>query len=96
MRQKQLQANTATEALIMEHARLLAQELEKTCSQAADGQVLDQAESVILKQGREFLRTALQASLQQQSRDVEKKQARLGPAPASDVAMTKDDAGAMF
>ncbi len=73
MRRKQLQANSATEALIMEQARLLAQELERTCTQAPDGHVLDQAEGVILKQGREFLRAALQASLQQQARDVEKK-----------------------
>jgi hypothetical protein len=73
MRRKQLQANTATEALIMEQARLLARELERTCNQAPDGQVLDQAEGVILKQGREFLRAALQASLQQQAHDVEKK-----------------------
>lgn len=72
MRRKQ-QANTATEALIMEQARLLAQELERTCNQAPDGQVLDQAEGVILKQGREFLRLALQTSLQQQAKDVEKK-----------------------
>jgi hypothetical protein len=73
MRRKQLQAKTATEALLMEQARLLAQELERTCNQAPDGQVLDQAEGVILKQGREFLRVALQASLQQQAKDVEKK-----------------------
>ena len=73
MRRKQLQANTATEALIMEQARLLARELERTCNEAPDGAVLDQAESVILKHGREFLRAALQASLQQQAHDVEKK-----------------------
>jgi hypothetical protein len=73
MGRKQLQANTATEALIMEQARLFARELERTCNQAPDGHVLDQAEGVILKQGREFLRAALQASLQQQARDVEKK-----------------------
>jgi hypothetical protein len=73
MARKQLQANTATEALIMEQARLLAQELERTCHQAPDGLVLDRAEGVILSKGREFLRAALQASLQQQAGDVEKK-----------------------
>ena len=73
MRRRQLQANSATEALIMEQARALARELERACNQAPDGQVLDQAEGVILKQGREFLRAALQASLQEQARDVEKK-----------------------
>jgi len=73
MRRKQLLANTATEALIMEQARLLARELERTCTEASDGQVLDRAEAVILKQGRELLRAALQASLQQQADDVEKK-----------------------
>jgi hypothetical protein len=73
MRRKQLQARNATEALIMEQAQLLARELERTCQRAPDGQVLDQAESVILKQGREFLRAALQASLQQQATNVEKK-----------------------
>src|SRR5215472_1950287 len=67
MRRKQLQANTGTEALIMEQARLLARELERTCNESPDGHVVDRAEAVILKQGREFLRAALQASLQQQA-----------------------------
>jgi hypothetical protein len=73
MGRKQLQAKTATEALIMEQALLFARELERTCNQASDGQVLDQAEGVILKQGREFLRASLQASLQHQAPDAEKK-----------------------
>jgi hypothetical protein len=73
MGRKQLQAKTATEALILEQALMFARELERTCNQAPDGQVLNQAEGVILKQGREFLRAALQASLQQQAQDAEKK-----------------------
>jgi len=89
MRRKQLTAATATEALIMEQARLLAQELEHTCNQAPDGQVLDRAESVILQQGREFLRMALQASLQQQAQDAEKKSPRPERVLASAAATTK-------
>jgi hypothetical protein len=73
MRRKQLHAKTATETLIVEQALLFARELEKTCNAAADGCVLDQAEGVIMKQGREFLRAALQAALQQQAGDAEKK-----------------------
>ncbi len=71
MKRKQLQAKTATEALIMEQALLFARELERTCNQAPDGQVLNQAEGVLLKQGREFLRAVLQVSLQQQAKPAD-------------------------
>ena len=73
MRKKQLHTKTGTEALIVEQALLFARELERTCNEAPDGHVLEQAEGVILKQGREFLRAALQVALQQQAPDAEKK-----------------------
>jgi hypothetical protein len=91
MRRKQLQANNAVEAIIVEQARLFARELQRTCNQAPDGQVLDQAEGVILKQGRDFLRIALQASLQEQAKAVKKKGRRSVPARVNVAVMTKDN-----
>ena len=73
MRRKQLPVKTATEALILEQALLFARELEKTCNAAPHGHVLHEAEEMIMKQGRDFLRAALQAALQQQAGDAEKK-----------------------
>jgi hypothetical protein len=89
MGRKQLQAKDATEALIMEQAKLFARELRRTCHAAPDGHVLDQAESLILKQGRDFLRLALQASLQEQAQEAEKKGRRPERAPASGGVTTK-------
>lgn len=92
MGRKQLHANNATEALLMEQALLLARELRRTCNEAPDGQVLDHAESLILTQGREFLRLALQASLQEQAQEAEKKGRRPERARASASATTKASA----
>ena len=73
MKRKQLSVNNEVEALVAEQALLLVRELQRTCRQAPRGQVLDQAEGVVVTKGRELLRLALQASLQQQADEVEKK-----------------------
>ena len=92
MKPKQLHVRNEVEALLAEHALLLARELEQTCNQAADGQVLDQAEGVILGKGRDLLRLALQASLQRHGATAEKKGRRAGTVPAADSAKAKEAA----
>ena len=67
------ETQTPTEALIVEHALMLARELERTADAAPDGQVLAQAEAIILGAGREFLRTALTATVEAQGPALEKK-----------------------
>jgi hypothetical protein len=89
MRRKQLSGKSELERFVAEQAVLFARELQRTCDAAPDGQVLDQAEGVILKQGWDFLRKALQASLQQQAEAAEKKGRRAGIVSAKVGAMTK-------
>lgn len=77
------------EALIVEQARALVRELQQTCQSAPHGQVLAQAEMVALVKGRELSRHALEAVLNQQAHEAEKKGCPLGPAPAKAPAKTK-------
>jgi len=91
MAKAQLQPRNAAETLVVERALLLMRELQRTCTAAPDGQVLGQAEDVILTQGREFLRVALQASLQEQSATAEKKGRRAAPVDANDGVMGRPE-----
>ena len=68
-----------TERLLVEQALAFARELQATATTAPDGQVLRNAESFCLQQGREFLRAALATVVQAQAAEVEKK----GRRPAS-------------
>jgi hypothetical protein len=60
----------------------LAARLEAQARQAPRGAVLGACEDVLLGQGRQFLRDALAATLQQQVDESEKKGARRAPVPA--------------
>ncbi len=70
------------ERLIAEQAVMNLRSLNKACDAAADGTVLAIAEQLAMTQGRELIRRTLQASLDQQSRTVEKKGRRAGRARA--------------
>jgi len=61
---KTFQTDTALEALLVEQAILLARNLQSEGEAAPHGQVLARLESVVLQQGREFQRLALQAAIQ--------------------------------
>ena|SRR6516162_1219580 len=89
MAKAQLQPRNAAESLVVEQALLLMRELQRTCTEAPHGQVLGRAEDVILTQGRELLRVALRASLQQQAEAVEKKGCPAARVPANDGVMAK-------
>lgn len=73
---------TPEERLIAEQAVLNLRSLNNACNAAADGTVLAIAEKIAVEQGRELTRRTLQASVDEQTRSVEKKGRRSGRAPA--------------
>ena len=76
------------EALIVEQARVMARELKRTCRSAPHGQVLAAAEQVAVAQGRELARRSLEAVVQAEQAEAEKKGVPAGPAPAAERAST--------
>src|SRR5438477_6754006 len=71
-------AQTPLQALLLERALLLAQQLETTANAAPDGRVLAQVEALAVPAARELARQAVQATLQTQAAQAEKRGA--GPA----------------
>lgn len=67
------QAETPLQALLLEQALLLAQQLERTAAQAPDGQVLQRVETAAVLAGQELTRKAVEATLQAQADHAEKK-----------------------
>jgi hypothetical protein len=82
-------AQTPLQALLLEQALLLAKQLEQTADAAPDGQVLTRVEQAALPAGREFLRRAVEAALQQQAEAAEKRGRRAAPAPAAAASGTR-------
>jgi hypothetical protein len=68
--------------LIVEQAFVLAKELESAVDSAPRGQVVDRCESLLLGHGRDFLRRAMESSLQSRAESLEKKGGPPAPAPA--------------
>jgi hypothetical protein len=77
-----VEVNTPLEAILVEQALLMARELQRATDAAPDGRVLQRAEAVALATGREFTRRALEAALQNQAHDAEKKLRLAAPAAA--------------
>jgi hypothetical protein len=84
-----LDAMTPLQRLIVERALALAQELEATAGSAPTGQIIDRCETFLLGNGREFLRQALEDTLQAQVDTLEKKPPLAGPAPVGPSAATR-------
>lgn len=61
------------ERLIAEQAILNFRTLNKACRESPDGKVLDVAETLAIDQGRELTRRTLEASVNLEREDVEKK-----------------------
>jgi hypothetical protein len=80
---------TPLQRLLVEQAYVLATELENVADSAPKGQVVDRCESLLLGHGRDFLRTALEASLQSRAEALEKKGEPPGPAPAGRRDVTR-------
>jgi hypothetical protein len=81
--QRTFRARTPLQALLVEQALLLAQQLEQTADQAPDGQVLARVEALAVPAARELARQAVQAALQAQAERAEKKGAQAAPAHAA-------------
>ena len=73
MSQRTFHADTPLQALVVEHALLLARHLEATADAAPDGQVLARVEALAVPAARELARRAVEAALQAQAQAAEKK-----------------------
>jgi hypothetical protein len=76
--------------LIVEQALAMYREMERTANAAPDGQVLAQVEQLAVTRGREFTRKSLEAVLNHQADEVEKKGRVAEPANAADRDITAD------
>lgn len=74
------------EALIVEQALAMYREMRRAAAEAADGEVLNVAESLAVARGRELARRSLETVLQQETEAVEKKGRRRGVASAAEQA----------
>lgn len=73
MSRRTFHTDTPLQALLVEHALLLARQLEATANNAPDGQVLGAVEAAAVPAARELARKAVEATLQQQAPAVEKR-----------------------
>lgn len=87
----EIRVESAYEALVVEQSLAMARELKRTADGAPDGQVLAIAEQAAVRQGRELTRRSLEAVLNSQGEDLEKKLRRAGPARAADRAAIEAD-----
>jgi len=83
MPSRTFRAETPLEALVLEHALLLARQLQQAADAARDGHVLAAVEAAALPAGRELTRKAVESALQAQAAAAEKKGRRAAAAPAA-------------
>jgi len=83
MSQRTFRTRTPLEALLVEQALLLARQLEQAADDAPDGHVLARVEALAVPAGRELTRKAVEAALQAQAEQAEKKGRRPAAAPAA-------------
>ncbi len=88
---REIRVEDATEALIVEQALAMARDLKRTADAAPDGQVLSIAEQAAVRQGRELTRRSLEAVLNAQGEDIEKKLRRAACAGAAGGDATAAD-----
>ena len=87
--ERAITVRTELESILVEQALAMAHELESVTDAAADGQVLAVGEQAALRLGREFTRVALEAALQRQAGEAEKKGPPEEHAPAEDAARSR-------
>lgn len=80
---------TELESILVDQALAMARELEAVANAAPDGEVLAVAELAALRSGRELTRRGLEAALQQQAKEAEKKGLWAEPVRAADNARSK-------
>lgn len=84
-----LDSLTPVQRLIVEQAFVLAKELESAADSAPEGQVIDRCESLLLGNGRDFLRRILESTLQSRAECLEKKGVPLEPARVARLGGTR-------
>ncbi len=86
------QTQTPLESLVVEHALLLARQLQKTADEAPNGKVLARVEAYALPAARELARKAVEAALQAQAEGAEKRGRPTAPVPAAAKPLGPSDA----
>jgi vancomycin resistance protein YoaR len=86
---QEIRVNSPLEALVVEQALAMVREMKRVADAAPDGQVLSQAEKIAVTKGRELTRKSLEAVLNDQAEEVEKKGRVGGPARAEDHGNTE-------
>ena len=94
MSKRTFRTETPLQALLVEQALLLAQQLEAAADAAPDGQVLARVEALAVPAGRELTRQAVEAALQAQAEAAEKKGRRAAPVRAGASSGTRAQPGA--
>jgi hypothetical protein len=87
--QRTFRAQTPLQALLVEQALLLAQQLEPTADEAPDGQVLARVEALAVPAARALARQAVQAARQAQAERAETKGAPAAPVHAAGGSGTR-------
>ena len=86
MNKRTIVASSEAEALFLEQAKAMYQEMNQTACEAEDGTVLDKAEQVAVTKGRELIRKGLEIVIQDQAQDAEKKARPRGDVLAMEIA----------
>ena len=89
MNPRTFRTETPLQALLVEQALSLAQQLQQTADDAPDGQVLARVEALAVPAAREMARQAVQAALQAQAEAAEKRGRPAAPAPAAAASGTR-------
>jgi hypothetical protein len=88
MYRRDVRVNSPLEALVVEQALAMVREMKRAADAAPDGQVLAQAETMAVVKGRDLTQKCLEAVLNDQAEEVEKKGRRPGPVTAAVPATT--------
>ncbi len=86
MTKRTILASSEAEALFLEQAKAMYQEMNQTACDAEDGTVLDKAEQFAVTKGRELIRKGFESVIQEQATDVEKKTRPRGNVLAEEIA----------
>ena len=87
---RDIRVENPIEAMIAEQALAMYREMKAAADRAPDGQVLGVAETLAVAKGRELTRKSLEAVLQEQAEEVEKKGRTGGPAPVAERGNTAE------
>jgi hypothetical protein len=85
-------ADSPLEALVLEHALALARQAQQAADAAPDGRVMSAVEGAVIPAARELARKAVEAALQTQAHEAEKRGHRAAPARPATAPRGPSDA----